>query len=87
MSSLPTPLRKQLAATVQRARIVAEDGARNALQALAVHEADPYQHMDEAQRQLRRRLRAQARQLGDAESRTKRGMLDISLLMEKLGNL
>ncbi|WP_353267985.1 N-6 DNA methylase [Gemmatimonas sp.] len=84
MSSLPTPLRKQLAATVQRARIVAEDGARNALQALAVHEADPYQHMDEAQRQLRRRLRAQARQLGDAESRTKRGMLDISLLMEKL---
>ncbi len=84
MSSLTTPLRKQLAATVQRARIVAEDGARNALQALAVHEADPYPHMDEAQRQLRRRLRAQARQLGDTESKTRRGALDVSHLAEKL---
>ncbi len=84
MSSLPTPLRKQLGATVQRARIVAEDGARNALQALAVHESDPYPHMEEAQRQLRRRLRAQARQLGDTESKTKRGVLDISHLVEKL---
>jgi hypothetical protein len=84
MSSLPTPLRKQLAATVQRARVVAEDGARNALQALAVHEADPYQHMDEAQRKLRRQLRAQARQLGDAESKTKRGTFELSHLTEKL---
>ena len=84
MSSLPTPLRKQLAATVQRARTAAENGARNALQALAVHEADPYRHMDEAQRQLRRRLRAQARQLGDTESKTKRGTLELSHLVEKL---
>jgi hypothetical protein len=84
VSSLPTPLRKQLAATVQRARIAAEDGACNALQALAVHEADPYPHMDEAQRQLRRRLRAQARQLGDAEDKTKRGTLKLSHLIEKL---
>jgi hypothetical protein len=84
VSGLPTPLRKQLAATVQRARVVAEDGARNALQALAVHEADPYPHMDEAQRQLRRKLRAQARQLGDTESKTKQGTLDISHLTEKL---
>jgi hypothetical protein len=84
VSSLPTPRRKQLAATVQRARVVAEDGARNALQALAVHEADPYQHMDEAQRKLRRQLRAQARQLGDAESKTKRGTLELSHLTEKL---
>jgi hypothetical protein len=84
VSGLPTPLRKQLAATVQRARIVAEDGARNALQALAVHEADPYPHMDEAQCQLRRRLRAQARQLGDTESKTKRGTLELSRLIEKL---
>ncbi len=84
MSSLQTPLRKQLAATVQRARTAAEEGARNALQALAVHEADPYRHMDEAQRQLRRQLRAQARQLGDTESKTQRGTLDISHLVEKL---
>lgn len=84
MSSLPPTLRRQLAATVQRARTAAEDGARNALQALAVHEADPYRHMDEAQRQLRRRLRAQARQLGDTESKTQRGTFDISRLTEKL---
>jgi hypothetical protein len=84
MSSLPTPLRKQLAATVQRARTAAEGGARNALQALAVHEADPYRHMDEAQRRLRRQLRAQARQLGDTESKTQRGTFDISHLIEKL---
>ncbi len=84
MSGLPTPLRRQLAATVQRARTASEDGARNALQALAVHEADPYRHMDEAQRQLRRQLRAQARQLGDTESKTQRGTLAISHLIEKL---
>jgi hypothetical protein len=84
MSSLPSPLRKQLAATVQRARTAAEEGARNALQALAVHEADPYRHMDEAQRKLRRRLRVQARQLGDTESTTHRGTFAISHLIEKL---
>jgi hypothetical protein len=84
VSSLPTPLRKQLATAIQRARVVAEHGALNALRALAVHEADPYRHMDEGQRQLRRRLRAQARQLGDAESQTQRGTFEIAHLAEKL---
>jgi hypothetical protein len=41
---------------------------------------NPYRHMDEAQRDLRRKLRAQARQLGDAESlkrtHTSRSQLD-----------
>src|SRR5204863_382288 len=53
-------------------------------QALAVHEADPYRHMDDVQRDLRRKLRAQARQLGDGESQTKRGAYEIKHLVEKL---
>ena len=48
-----------------QARDVAETGARAALEALAVAEAQPYEHMDGAQRALRLRLRAHARQLGD----------------------
>lgn len=84
MSSLPTHLRRQLEGVVKQARNVAESGARHALEALAVHEPDPYRHMDEAQRDLRRKLRAQAKQLGDCESQTKRGAYEIKHLAEKL---
>ena len=84
MSSLPTSLRRQLDGAVQQARKIAEAGARNALEALAVHEPDPYRHMDEAQRDLRRKLRAQAKQLGDGESQAKRGAFEIKHLVEKL---
>ena len=84
MSSLPTPLRRQLEGAIKQARKIAEAGARHALEALAVHQPDPYQHMDEAQRRLRRQLRAQARQLGDGESRSKPGAYEIRHLAEKL---
>ena len=84
MSSLPTPLRRQLEGAVKQARKIAEDGARHALEALAVHEPDPYRHMDEAQRGLRKKLRAQAKQMGDGESQTKRGAYEIKHLVEKL---
>ena len=73
MSTLSAPLRRQLERAALDARNVAEVGARKALEALAVHEPDPYRHMDEAQRTQRRKLRAQAKQLGDGESQTKRG--------------
>ena len=65
MKALTPVLRKQLERTVADARDVAETGARAALEALAVHEYEPYGHMDAGQRALRRRLRAHARQLGD----------------------
>ena len=39
MSSLPTPLRRQLEGAVRQARKIAEAGARHALEVLAVHEA------------------------------------------------
>ncbi len=84
MSSLPTPLRRQLEKAIQQARNLAEAGARHALEALAVQEPDPYPHMNEAQRGLRRQLRAQARQLGDGESRQKPGTYEIEHLAEKL---
>lgn len=84
MSSLATSLRRQLESAVGQARKIAEAGAVHALQALAVHEPDPYRHMDEAARTLRRQLRAQARQLGDGESRLKPGAYEIKHLAEKL---
>jgi hypothetical protein len=83
MKALPSDLRKQLAKTVLSARGVAETGARKALEALAVHEPEPYKHLNEQQRLLRRALRAQARQLGDEESQAKRGAYDLTHLQEK----
>ena len=65
MTTLSADLRRRLERTVMQARSVAETGARAALEALAVAEAQPYVHMDAAQRALRQRLRAHARQLGD----------------------
>ncbi|OHC72319.1 MAG: restriction endonuclease subunit M [Rhodocyclales bacterium RIFCSPLOWO2_02_FULL_63_24] len=84
MSSLSTPLRRQLESAIKQARTIAAGGARHALEALAVHEPDPYQHMNEAQRGLRKQLRAQAKQLGDGESQTRRGAYEIKHLAEKL---
>jgi hypothetical protein len=84
MSILPINLRRQLENAIKQARKIAEDGARKALEALAVHEPDPYRHMDEEQRDLRRKLRAQAKQLGDGESLTGRGAYEIKNLAEKL---
>jgi hypothetical protein len=84
MSVLPTNLRRQLESTIKQARKIAEGGARKALEALAVHEPDPYRHMNEGQRDLRRKLRAQAKQLGDGESQTKHGAYEIKHLVEKL---
>ena len=84
MRSLPASLRRQLENAIKKARKTAEAGAHHALEALAVHEPDPYRHMDEAQRGLRRQLRAQAKQLGDGASQAKRGAYEIKHLAEKL---
>ena len=65
METLSTELRRQLERTVVEARDVAEAGARRALEALAVHHHEPYDHMSGGQRKLRNRLRAHARHLGD----------------------
>ena len=84
MSTLPTPLRRQLENAITRARTIADGGARKALEALAVHEPDAYGHMDDGEQDLRRKLRAQAKQLGDKERQSGGGACDIGHLVEKL---
>ncbi len=68
MHSLPGRIRNQLAATIKEARRAGESGARNALGALAVGDARAHESMSAADQDLRRRLRAHGRQLGDRRS-------------------
>jgi len=65
MSYLNEGQRRKLEKTVERAREVAELGARAAIEQLAVHRPEPFAHLSPEQRDLRNRLRARARQLGD----------------------
>lgn len=66
MQSLSTPLRNKLENTVKVARDVAEDAARAAIEQLGIQLKDKPTYLDDEQSQLRVRLRAHARQLGDA---------------------
>ena len=76
MSVLTAPQRGTLENTVIKARKVAETGAGNALAALAVDQAEPFGHLDAAGRELRVRLRAKGRLLGDARAADGRQPLD-----------
>jgi len=58
-------MRNRLAATIKAARRVGESGARNALGMLGVGDARAHPSMSSAEQDLRRRLRAHGRQLGD----------------------
>ena len=64
-TTLTVDLRKRLERVISGAREAAEAGARAALESLAVHHREPYEHMGSEERKLRRRLRAHGRQLGD----------------------
>ncbi|MCY3595854.1 MAG: N-6 DNA methylase, partial [Rhodospirillales bacterium] len=65
MKTLSPEHRRQLERAIADARDIAETGARAALEALAVDQRDPFGHMSDEQRTLRRRLRAHARHVGD----------------------
>lgn len=65
MPPLPSDQRRQLEKAIVEARRIAEAGAAEALQALAVHHHEPHGSMSTEQRTLRNRLRAHGRQLGD----------------------
>ena len=65
VEGLSPDLRNRLAATIKAARRMGESGARNALDMLAVGAARAHPSMSPAQHDLRRRLRAHGRQLGD----------------------
>ncbi|WP_416193543.1 Eco57I restriction-modification methylase domain-containing protein [Nitrobacter sp. TKz-YC01] len=63
---LPTALRRTLEKTVKDARIIAEEGAGDAIQRLGVAAGKAPAYLNDAEKELRRRLRAHARALGDA---------------------
>src|ERR1035438_1360659 len=65
MPVLPSDLRSRLENTVKAARRQAEAAARAALERLTVGNAEPGGHLSVEERQLRNRLRAHGRQLGD----------------------
>jgi hypothetical protein len=71
MASLPRELRKQLENAVKKARRAADAGARNALEGLAVMQGETSRTMSKKERDLRNRLRAHGRQLGDELDTTK----------------
>jgi len=66
MQPLDKTLRNRLERTIKDARDIAEDAAPAALEQLGVGEAAPFAHLSEQDRELRRRLRAHGRQLGDS---------------------
>ena len=68
--TLPPALRKAVERAVAHARTVAEVGARAAIESLAVQRPDPWPHMGQVDRLVRRRLRAHARQLGDRRGKS-----------------
>lgn len=65
MASLDRSLRRDLENAVKKARRVAEAGARQAVEQLAVGHHEPWSALSPEQRKLRNRLRAHGRQLGD----------------------
>ena len=65
MEPLDKTLRNQLERTIKNARDIAEAAAEATLEQLGVGETNPYSHLNESDRDLRRRLRVHGRQLGD----------------------
>lgn len=65
MGTLDRNLRRDLENAVKKARRVAEAGARQAIEQLAVGHNEPWPTLSPEQRKLRNRLRTHGRQLGD----------------------
>ncbi len=82
MQPLDRSLRNRLERTVKEAREIAERGARAALETVGVGEPTRFPHLGEAQSDLRRRLRAHGRQLGDRQ--TPRGGQELERLVEEV---
>ena len=83
MQPLDKSLRNKLEKTVKEARVLAEKAARSALEQLGVEQAAPYEYLNHEQRDLRRRLRAHGRQLGDVRN-AKTEEQEISRLIEEM---
>jgi hypothetical protein len=84
MNTLDKLLRNQLERTVKDARDVAEAAASSAIEQLGVGDAGPPSHLNEQERDLRRRLRIHGRQLGDRIDDKKKTQ-EIDRLIEEVG--
>jgi len=82
MQPLEKLLRNKLEKTIKDARDIAEDSARAALEQLGVGEPTAYPHLTEADRVLRRKLRAHGRQLGNG--RNAKGEQALDRLIEEV---
>ena len=82
MNTLDRELRRKLDKTVREARRVAEAGAGKVLEQLAVGRHEPHAGMGSEMRELRNRLRAHARQLGDRRDPTRGTQIIDRLLRE-----
>ena len=67
---LSTDLRRTLEKTVKDARLIAEEGARDAIRRLGVADSRAPSYLNDDEKDVRRRLRAHARALGDAFDRS-----------------
>lgn len=83
MKPLEKTLRNKLEKTVKDARDIAEAAAKASLEQLGVGEASPFTYLSEEQKELRRKLRAHGRQLGDQRN-SETGTQEISLLVEEV---
>ncbi len=83
MQPLDKILRSQLERTVKSARETAEAAARAALEQIGVGEAAPFDHLNEKERDLRRKLRIHGRQLGDLRH-AKNDTQEIDRLIEEV---
>ena len=82
MPALESNLRRQLETVIIQARDVAEGAARSALQKRAVDVAEPFSHFGVKEKELRNRLRARGRQVGDVRNADK--TQDIDQLTQEL---
>src|SRR5271166_6220037 len=76
MPTLASDLRRQLENVIVQARDVAEAAARSALQKRAVDAAESFDHFGPVEREIRNRLRARGRQVGDARFANKTQSID-----------
>ncbi len=82
MQPLDKTLRNRLERTIKDARETTEYAAQAALEQIGVGEPTPYSYLNESDRDLRRRLRAHGRQLGD--NRKPNGEQATDRLIEKV---
>jgi hypothetical protein len=76
MAVLDSKLRSQLDDVCQKAREIAVAAARSALQKRAVDVAEPFSHFGPKEKELRNRLRARGRQVGDVRKSDKTQSID-----------